>query len=239
VLEIVEGYHRSDAELPLVVVGSAPYADEYTARIENAASVDPRIRLLGGVWDQEQLDQLYANSLTYLHGHSVGGTNPSLLRAMGAAAGVLAFDVVFNREVLGIEGEYFRTIDDVSELVRKAELNAGDMLLRGLALRERARRRYRWDDVASGYEELLQRLSSGYSTHGRASGRRRTAAVPASWTRGSVGHCSSAESATRPTGTGSPVLDTFDLSRQQSRELAYMPYDDTGPADDSGERHDD
>jgi glycosyltransferase involved in cell wall biosynthesis len=199
VLEIVEGYHRSDAELPLVVVGSAPYADEYTARIENVAAVDPRIRLLGGVWDQEQLDQLYANALTYLHGHSVGGTNPSLLRAMGAATGVLAFDVVFNREVLGIEGEYFRTIDDVAEVVRKAELNAGDMFLRGLALRERARRRYRWDDVASGYEELLQRLSSGYSTHGRASGRRRTPEVPASRARASVSHRSSAEPAERPT----------------------------------------
>ena len=83
--EIVDGYHRARARLPLVVVGSAPYADEYTAAIEAAAEGDPRVRLLGGVWDQGQLDELYANALTYLHGHSVGGTNPSLLRAMGAA----------------------------------------------------------------------------------------------------------------------------------------------------------
>ncbi len=107
VLEAVQGYVASRAELPLVVVGSAPYADEYTAKVYAAA--DDRVRLLGGVWDQEQLDQLYAHALTYLHGHSVGGTNPSLLRAAGAGAYTLAFDVSFNREVIGDQGEYWRS----------------------------------------------------------------------------------------------------------------------------------
>ncbi|MDQ2797915.1 MAG: DUF1972 domain-containing protein, partial [Actinomycetota bacterium] len=74
---IVDGYRRSSARLPLIVVGSAPYADDHTARIHELA--DDRVRFLGGVWDQDLLDQLYANSATYLHGHSVGGTNPSLL----------------------------------------------------------------------------------------------------------------------------------------------------------------
>ena len=87
---IVEGYARSGATKPLVVVGSAPYSDEYTARVHAAA--DDRVRFLGGVWDQVQLDQLYANAFTYLHGHSVGGTNPSLLRAIGAGAAVLLGD---------------------------------------------------------------------------------------------------------------------------------------------------
>jgi hypothetical protein len=53
-------------------------------------------------------------------------------------------------------------------------MSAGDMLLKGWGLRERARQRYRWDDVAAGYEELLERLSKGFSTQGRFSGRRRT-----------------------------------------------------------------
>lgn len=173
ILEIVQGYHGSEAELPLVVVGSAPYSDDYTQQIAAVADSDPRIRLLGGVWDQEQLDQLYANALTYLHGHSVGGTNPSLLRAMGAATGVIAFDVVFNREVLGIEGEYFATPQELGDRVRKAELVAGDMLLKGWGLRERARTHYDWDEVTLGYEKLSERLCAGYSTRGRASGRRR------------------------------------------------------------------
>jgi glycosyltransferase involved in cell wall biosynthesis len=172
VLEIVEGYRNSDAELPLVVVGSAPYADAYTARISAMAEGDPRIRLLGAVWDQDQLDQLYANALSYLHGHSVGGTNPSLLRAMGSGTGVIAYDVVFNREVLGIEGEFFSTSVELGDLVRKAEFGAGDMLLKGWALRERARTVYRWDDVALGYESLVRRLREGHSQRGRFSGRR-------------------------------------------------------------------
>ena len=81
---IVAGLRASAARRPLVVVGAAPYAEEYTARVRSEAHDDPRVRLLGAVWDQDLLDQLYAGALTYLHGHSVGGTNPSLLRAMGA-----------------------------------------------------------------------------------------------------------------------------------------------------------
>jgi glycosyltransferase involved in cell wall biosynthesis len=79
VLLAVEGYLRSTAREPLVVVGSAPYSAAYTRQIRELAATSPRVQLLGGVWDQEKLDQLYAHALTYVHGHSVGGTNPSLL----------------------------------------------------------------------------------------------------------------------------------------------------------------
>jgi glycosyltransferase involved in cell wall biosynthesis len=77
---VIDGYRRSGSRLPLIVVGSAPYAAEYTRRINELAEGDQRIRLLGGVYDQDLLDTLYAHALTYAHGHSVGGTNPSLLR---------------------------------------------------------------------------------------------------------------------------------------------------------------
>src|SRR3954470_7575436 len=109
---IVDGYRRSGATLPLVVVGSAPYADEYTRQV-HALADDPG-GFLGGIGDQELLDQLYAHCATYLHGHSVGGTNPSLLRAIGAGAATIAFDVSFNREVLQTSGRYFRTPEDVA-----------------------------------------------------------------------------------------------------------------------------
>ena len=133
VLEIVEGYRRSAASQPLVVVGSAPYADEYTSRIEEAAAGDPRIRLLGGVWDQRLLDQLYAHALTYLHGHSVGGTNPSLLRAMGAGTAVMAYDVVFNREVLGDDGRFFAGPGDIAAALLSAEAAPDDAVATGRA----------------------------------------------------------------------------------------------------------
>ncbi|HEY0950688.1 DUF1972 domain-containing protein, partial [Nocardioides sp.] len=172
VAEIVAGYHRSAARLPLVVVGSAPYADRYTARIRSIARDDPRVVLLGAVWDQDLLDQLYAGCSTYLHGHSVGGTNPSLLRAMGAAAAVVAFDVGFNREVAGPAAAYFSVAEELPAILARAEADPGRVAELGRRLQERAASRYRWDDVADGYESLLERLAAGESVRGSASGRR-------------------------------------------------------------------
>ena len=157
VLEIVQGHVASRAELPLVVVGTAPYADAYLAKIERAA--DAGVRLLGGVWDAELLDQLYANSASYLHGHSVGGTNPSLLRAAGAGAYVVAYDVSFNREVIGELGDFFRSPAGVGVAVERVE--ADPERARGIGERLRQEiSRYNWDDVTDRYERLLSALAN-------------------------------------------------------------------------------
>lgn len=165
VLEIVEGYRRSSARLPLVVVGSAPYAAAYTRAISEAADGDPRIRLLGGVYDQGLLDAMYAHAYTYAHGHSVGGTNPSLLRALGAGTPVIAFDAGFNREVLDDRGWFFTSPDDVAAAFADAESDPGLAAQLGRDGREDARHRFRWDDVASDYEDLAQSLADGHSLH--------------------------------------------------------------------------
>ncbi|WP_442860195.1 DUF1972 domain-containing protein [Arthrobacter sp. zg-Y20] len=167
---IVEGYVHSGSELPLVVVGSAPYSERYTAAIRRAA--DSRVRFLGGVWDQELLDQLYANARVYWHGHSVGGTNPSLLRAMGAGTAVNAFDVGFNREVLGDAGRFFRTAEDVAKLALDAEESPAAIAERGLASTREAAR-YDWTEVSRGYERLVQELAAGEGGPPRPSRRRR------------------------------------------------------------------
>ena len=156
----VEGYVRSGARRPLVVVGSAPYDDTYTRRVTAAAAADPRVRFLGGVWDAELLDALYAGATTYVHGHSVGGTNPSLLRAIGAGTATLAFDVVFNREVLRDAGRFFGDAAALAALLEGAEADAADVAARGRALAERSRD-YDWDDVASRYEHLATCLVEG------------------------------------------------------------------------------
>jgi glycosyltransferase involved in cell wall biosynthesis len=152
---IVDGYVRSAATLPLVVVGSAPYSDSHTESIH--ALADDRVRFLGGVWDQELLDQLYANALTYLHGHSVGGTNPSLLRAIGAGAATTAYDVSFNREVLGESGVFFSTPSDLAGLLEESERNLVGTRARAALAVERARG-YDWDDVAAAYDRLCAGL---------------------------------------------------------------------------------
>lgn len=162
---IVEGFTRSGAKLPLVVVGSAPYSDAYTARIHSVA--DARVIFLGGVWDQQVLDHLYAGARTYLHGHSVGGTNPSLLRAIGAGACVAAYDVVFNRDVLQEAGCFFTSPDDVARCVEDAEADPEACRRRGEAARGRALF-YDWDDVADGYEALCRSLVARTSTDTRS-----------------------------------------------------------------------
>lgn len=171
--EIVEGYAASTASKPLVVVGSAPYAAEYTAAIDRIAAADDRIRLLGAVYDQEVLDALYHHAFTYLHGHSVGGTNPSLLRAMGAGTAVIAFDVVFNREVLDEHGWYFSDPAAVASAVEAAEADAIAVDAVGAELRERAARDFSWDDVAGEYEALARRIAAGESIHDHARRARR------------------------------------------------------------------
>ena len=177
---IVDGYRQSSAELPLVVVGSAPYADEYTEKVKGLA--DSRVRFVGSVWDQDLLDQLYANSLTYLHGHSVGGTNPSLLRAIGAGAPTVAFDVNFNREVLGAAGRYFADAAEVRAEIEAAEAQPDQAFARGRQGQQLAVR-YDWDDVASKYERLCERLAASRTR----SGRERRSLRPSGRRTGKVG----------------------------------------------------
>lgn len=170
VREIVQGYVASDAGMPLVVVGSAPYSGEYSATIEQAA--DDRVRLLGGVWDQDLLDELYFNAATYLHGHSVGGTNPSLLRAAGAGTATIAFDSVFNRGVIEDAGWYFRTPNEAAERIMAAEHDEEQRVRFGRDIKCQASR-YSWDRVAEEYLRLCRDLANGYRAP-QVSGRRRS-----------------------------------------------------------------
>jgi glycosyltransferase involved in cell wall biosynthesis len=177
VLEIVEGYRASGAAAPLVVVGSAPYAAEYTQRIHTAAAGDPRIRLLGGVFDQDLLDALYFHARTYVHGHSVGGTNPSLLRAMGAGTAVIAWDVNFNRETLDDLGWFFEDASEVERHFTDLELDREQVPTLSAAVQARAKDNFRWDDVATAYENLAGRIAAGSSVHASARRAQRVGAT--------------------------------------------------------------
>lgn len=168
---IVGGYTRSRATLPLIVVGAAAYGTEYTERVR--ALADGRTRFLGPVWDSDLLDDLYGGALTYVHGHSVGGTNPSLLRAMGAGAAVLAYDVEFNRYPLGPAGRFFADENDLARLLEAAEADPDETRRRGAQSRVESHR-YTWDDVADRYERLAAQLPA-LRGRPRPSGRRRRA----------------------------------------------------------------
>ena len=159
VYEAVHGYLESENVQPLVIVGSAPYADGYSDQITQLVSAHPDrdIRMLGGIFDQDLLNQLYAHASTYIHGHSVGGTNPSLLRAMGCGAPVLAFDCVFNREVTHEQALFWSNSQQLAaefdslEPIQLAAFSA--------AGRQRITDFYQWEKVTDDYEILIKKLA--------------------------------------------------------------------------------
>lgn len=158
VVEMLRGYSASRARLPLVVVGAPERGVAYSHEVEVAAASDERIVMLGPVWDQRLLDALYAGAASHLHGHSVGGTNPSLLRGMGAGAPITAHDNVFCREVTGGHARFFVDETDVAAAIEADEADPVAARDRGCRARARVRRHYTWDDVASRYLDLAQHL---------------------------------------------------------------------------------
>lgn len=161
VLEAVHAYTLSEETRPLLVVGSAPYSQWYIDRVEEVAAGHPSVRLLGSIYDAELLNQLYANARTYIHGHSVGGTNPSLLRAMGAGAPVLAYDCEFNREVTADRALFWSDADSLAVIldeVAEGELDE-ELTEMSAAGRERIAEHYQWDSVTDDYEALIHQLA--------------------------------------------------------------------------------
>jgi glycosyltransferase involved in cell wall biosynthesis len=172
VRSIIESYLRSGSNVPLAVVGSQNYDTAYGAAVRRLQC--DRVRLLGGVYAEGHLDALYQGCLAYIHGHEVGGTNPSLVRAMGAGALVLANGVSYNREVLDDSGLFWSPErDDLPGLIRRVEHEP--VLARRLrsAARSRAAEHYDWDVIADGYADYFTALA------GRAGAPREATLPPA------------------------------------------------------------
>jgi glycosyltransferase involved in cell wall biosynthesis len=143
-----------------VIVGSANFDSPTENRLQTMESAG-RVKWLGHVDDQQLLTQLWANSAVYVHGHSVGGTNPALLQALGAGAPTLALDTPFNAEVLPYPEHRFPR--DARALAGRIQsIMASQSLREEMAQRGRAiiRERYSWDDVCQAYTETLVGLAS-------------------------------------------------------------------------------
>ncbi|MEO0741174.1 MAG: DUF1972 domain-containing protein [Bacteroidota bacterium] len=155
VTEIIEGYSASESPLPLIVLGDHTQPTEYVQRIRAAAARDPRVRLIGTVYERDRLQALRYHSVSYLHGHSVGGTNPSLLEALGCGNVVVAHDNPFNREVGGDAVLYFREAAELPALLQRIEESTA--LQRALSEQAVARieARYTWGRIVGQYLELL------------------------------------------------------------------------------------
>jgi glycosyltransferase involved in cell wall biosynthesis len=142
-----------------IVVGSANFDSPIEHRLR---ALEDRgvVSWLGHVDDQALLMQLWAHSAVYVHGHSVGGTNPALLQALGAGAPTLALDTPYSREVLREDRQLFPA--DPRVLARRIEQVAASSDLQDQMRRagqEIVRQRYSWPDVCRRYTDVLMGLA--------------------------------------------------------------------------------
>lgn len=130
----------------LVFVGNWK-KNEYSRNLKEKYSNIPNIKLLDSIYDLDILYTLRKNARYYIHGHSAGGTNPSLVEAMFLGKPVLAYDVVYNRETTHHKAHYWQTSDELQQLVTNESLNSDD-------IRTVAQEHYTWEKITKQYEEL-------------------------------------------------------------------------------------
>ncbi len=154
---IMQEFRAAELDRPLVVVGGARYESEYSKIVMAQASEN--VRCAGPVFETEILNGLYQNCYAYLHGHEVGGTNPSLLRAMHWGAACVPLNVVFHQEVMGDDGLFFENSPgNLTEILKKIDDDPKQVERLGRLAKERSDTLYRWDAVAAGYAELFRNV---------------------------------------------------------------------------------
>jgi glycosyltransferase involved in cell wall biosynthesis len=159
---IAAAFSRTRVDQRLVVLGAANYRSPVQVALEDLAARDHRIVVLGHVADRERFAAILRGATAYLHGHSVGGMNPSLVEAMGSGAVIAALDTPFNREVAGTHAMYFKdcgaSLQDTLHVL--ASLAPADSVLLRRANARRAVERFPLDAVADAYEALLRRAAA-------------------------------------------------------------------------------
>lgn len=138
--------------IDLVIVGNWNNSD-YGNGLREKYGVVAHLHLLDPIYDHSILDQLRTACHVYVHGHSAGGTNPSLVEAMSLGLPVVAYDCVFNRETTSGQALFFSTTDDLVTILK----NLDDEQLAGLGakMKQSADQMYTWDKISASYAELF------------------------------------------------------------------------------------
>jgi glycosyltransferase involved in cell wall biosynthesis len=114
----------------------------------------PHLRLLEAIYEPGELNAIRAHCSLYVHGHSAGGTNPSLVEAMHLSLPIAAFDVVYNRATTEDGARYFRNAGELADLVRGTPAQAWEA--QRPVMKAIAQRRYRWERIAGEYARLFR-----------------------------------------------------------------------------------
>jgi glycosyltransferase involved in cell wall biosynthesis len=148
---IIRGYLGSGFTGPLVVIGSMD--NKYGKYIRQSFD-HPSIIYPGAIYDQPAVDNLRYYSQLYFHGHSVGGTNPSLLEAMACGCRIAAHDNIFNKAILETEADYFSTEEDISGIIQHS-LSDEENKRRKQINFEKLEEVYHPQKIVNAYEELF------------------------------------------------------------------------------------
>ena len=149
---ILEAFKES--ALNLVIVGNWNYSS-YGQALKIQYSSYPHLKLLDPIYEQGPLDQLRSNCGLYVHGHTVGGTNPSLVEAMNLGLFIIAYGVDFNIETTENSAMYFKSAEELKQILssyRNGELD-GQSFKKSMS--SIAMRRYRWGIITEKYSEVF------------------------------------------------------------------------------------
>lgn len=148
---ILEAFsHRPEKNL--VIVGNWEKS-EYGRTLKEKYSAFKNLHLLDPVYEPHEVNWLRSNAALYIHGHSAGGTNPSLVEAMNLELPILAFDCVYNRATTEEKCLYWKTASDLEKLLLTEEKTLAEIAGR---MGEAGKRLYSWERIASEYNALLR-----------------------------------------------------------------------------------
>ncbi|MCJ2140554.1 DUF1972 domain-containing protein [Methylobacterium sp. E-066] len=164
ILTLVETFSRKPRGMRLVVLGTLKVGNAYHRAVEDAAGLE--VLMPGAIYDPEMVQSLRVHARAYLHGHTVGGTNPSLVEALWAGNAVIAHDNPFNRGTAGDGQFYFTDGDSCAAAIERVLADDDAVVAAGKAARRQAER-FRWDDILAAYEDELRRVG-GYPRLSRA-----------------------------------------------------------------------
>lgn len=149
---VLEGVSLNDDQTPILVVGN--HNTKYGEYLKNKFKNFPYIRFIGGIYNLEHLDNLRYYSNLYFHGHSVGGTNPSLLEAMASKALVISHNNDFNRGILNENTYYFSNAKEVQNILKT--VNKKDNLMMVENNYNAIVNEYNWEKINGEYLQLFE-----------------------------------------------------------------------------------
>lgn len=157
---VLDGVVKLEGNTPILVVGN--HNTKYGSYLKSKYKSYTNIQFMGAIYDLEHLNNLRHFSSLYFHGHSVGGTNPSLLEAMASGALVIAHNNDFNRGVLKENAYYFSNSDEVKNILETIKKNDNLHLIQNNF--EAIVNEYNWDRINGSYLQLFKKCFSGITT---------------------------------------------------------------------------